>query len=67
MVQTAGNVLRTHALQLPRKDIPHDVRGIFVYDQVVFVCFIFQIAVDGKCADVLAALAFDLKLGADFH
>ena len=67
MVQTGGNVLRTHALQLPRKDVPHDICGIFIYDQVIFVRFIFQIAVYGKCADVLAALALDLKLGADFH
>ena len=66
-VQTGGNVLRTHALQLPRKDVPHDICGIFVYDQVIFVCFILQIAVHGKCADILAALALDLKLGTDFH
>ena len=67
MVQTGGNVLRTHAIQFPRKDVPHDICGIFIYDQVIFVCFIFQIAVHGKCADILAALALDLKLGADFH
>ena len=67
VVQTAGYVLRTHALQLPRKDVPHDICGVFIYDQVIFVRFIFQIAVDGKCANVLAALALDLKLGADFH
>ena len=66
-VQTGGNVLRTYALQLPRKDVPHDICGIFVYDQVIFVCFIFQIAVHGKRADVLTTLALDLKLGADFH
>lgn len=34
---------------------------------MIFVRFIFQIAVHGKRADILAALALDLKLGADFH
>lgn len=67
MVQTAGYVLRTHALQLPFEDVPHDICGVFIYDQVIFVRFIFQIAVDGKCADILAALALDLKLSTDFH
>ena len=67
MVQTGGNVLWTHALQLPGKNVPHDICGIFVYDQVVFICVVLQIAVHGKCADILAALALDLKLGTDFH
>ena len=34
---------------------------------MVFICVVLQIAVHGKCADILAALALDLKLGADFH
>ena len=67
MIQSGGDILRAHALQLPRKDVPHDVRSVFVCHQTVFVCFVFQIAVYGKRADVLAALALDLKLGADFH
>ena len=67
MVQAGGDILRAHALQLPFEDIPHDVRGVFVCHQTVFVCFVFQIAVHGKCADVLTALALDLKLSADFH
>ncbi len=67
VIQSGGDILRAHALQLPFEDIPHDVRSVFVCHQTGFVCFVFQIAVHGKCADILAALALDLKLGADFH
>lgn len=67
MIQSGGDILRAHALQLPFEDIPHDVRGVLVCHQTVFVRFVLQIAVHGKRADILTALALDLKLGADFH
>ena len=67
MIQVGGDILRAHALQLPFEDIPHNVGGVFVCHQTVFVCFVLQITVHGKRADVLTALALDLKLGADFH
>ena len=53
--------------KVPFEDIPHDVRSVLVCHQTVFVCFALQIAVHGKRADILAALALDPKLGADFH
>ena len=67
MIQSDGYILRTHAVQLPGEDVPHDVCGIFVHNKAVFVRFVLHITIHGKSAYVLSALALDFKLCADFH
>ena len=64
LIELIRYVLRTDALQLPREDVPHEVGGVFVHDELVLVLWVLLVAIDGKGAEILAALALYFKLRA---
>lgn len=54
LVEQVGDVLAAVAFQRPSVDLPHHLRRLGVWDDVVFVCRIFLITVDREAADVFA-------------
>ena len=54
LVEQVGDVLASMALQRQLEDLPHHLRRLRVGNDVVFVCRVLPVAVDGKASDVLA-------------
>ena len=67
VIEPVGDPLLTESLQLPRKNIPYNLSGIGVNDQLMFRFLRLQIAIYGKSAEEFALLALDIKLAPDFH
>ena len=65
LVQQIGDVLPPMAFQGPLVNLAHHLGSLRIGDDVVFVCWIFPIAVDGEAADVLALPPFQIKYHAD--
>ena len=65
LVQQIGNILAAVAFQGPLVDFPYHLRRLGIRDNVVFVCRVLSVAVDGKAADVFALFPLQVEHHAD--
>lgn len=65
LVQQIGDVLPPVTLQRPLVDLPHHLRRLRIWNDVVLVRRVLSVAVDGKAADVLALPPLQVEHHAD--
>ena len=65
LVQQIGNILAAVAFQGPLVDFPYHLRRLGIRDNVVFVCRVLSVAVDGESTDVFALPPLQIEDHAD--
>ena len=65
LVQKIGDVLPPVPLQGPLVDLPHHLRRLRIWNDVVLVRRVLSVAVDGKAADVFALFPLQVEHHAD--